>query len=93
MASKYRYGIDVDKAIKDKLVEFIEIIIYLTQDLTDNDLWYIFQEQFKGFTVKSFKKIYIDIKFKLQRYFLKRGIYIGKCTSRITVFELLFEVT
>ena len=23
MASKYRYGIDVDKAIKDKLVEFV----------------------------------------------------------------------
>jgi len=23
MASKYRYGIDVDKALKDKLVEFV----------------------------------------------------------------------
>ena len=23
MASKYRYGIDVEKAIKDKLVEFV----------------------------------------------------------------------
>jgi len=42
MASKYRYGIDVDKAIKDELVEFVETIIYLIQDLTDNDLWYIF---------------------------------------------------
>jgi len=40
--AKYRYGINADKAIKDKLVEFVEIIIYLTQDLTDNDLWYIF---------------------------------------------------
>ena len=38
MASKYKYRINIDKAIKDKLVEFIEIIIYLTQDLTDNDL-------------------------------------------------------
>ena len=42
MANKYRYGINVDKATKDKLVEFIETIIYLTQDLTDNNLWYIF---------------------------------------------------
>jgi len=40
--AKYGYGIDVDKAIKDKLVEFVETTIYLTQDLTDNDLWYIF---------------------------------------------------
>ena len=29
MASKYRYGINTDKAIKDELVEFIETIIYL----------------------------------------------------------------
>ena len=28
MASKYRYGINADKALKDKLVEFIQSIIY-----------------------------------------------------------------
>ena len=28
-ASKYRYGIDADKAFKDKLIEFIQTIIYL----------------------------------------------------------------
>ena len=42
MANKYGYGIDTDKTTKNKLVEFVETIIYLTQDLTDNDLWYIF---------------------------------------------------
>ena len=42
MANKYGYGINADKATKDELVEFIKTIIYLTQDLTDNDLWYIF---------------------------------------------------
>ena len=29
IASKYKYRINADKAIKNKLVEFIEIIIYL----------------------------------------------------------------
>jgi len=29
MASKYRYGINVDEATKDELIEFIETIIYL----------------------------------------------------------------
>jgi len=29
MASKYGYGINADKAIKDKLVKFVEIIMYL----------------------------------------------------------------
>ena len=45
-ASKYRYGIDADKASKDKLVEFIQTIIYLydKQDLTNTNLWTVFQE-------------------------------------------------
>jgi len=93
MASKYGYGIDADKATKDELVEFVEMIIYLTQDLTDNDLWYIFWEQFEGFIVESFKKIRIDIRSKLRRHLLKRGVYVGRRTSRITVSELLFKVT
>jgi len=38
IASKYGYGINADKATKDELVKFIETIIYLIQDLTDNDL-------------------------------------------------------
>ena len=44
--SKYRCGLNADKATKDKLIEFIKIIIYKTQDVIDNDLWIIFQEQF-----------------------------------------------
>ena len=46
MASKYRYGINADEALKDKLVEFIQTIIYLynEQDLTNTDLWTVFWE-------------------------------------------------
>ena len=29
MVSKYKYRIDADKAIKDKLVEFIQTVIYI----------------------------------------------------------------
>ena len=40
IASKYGYGINVDKALKDKLVEFVQTIIYLynKQDLINTDL-------------------------------------------------------
>ena len=62
IANKYKYGINTDKATKDKLGEFIQIYIYKTQDLTDTDLWVIFQEQFIKFTVESFRKIYTDIR-------------------------------
>ena len=67
MANKYGYGINADEAIKDKLVEFAQMIIYIykTQDLVDMDLWVIFLEQFEGFMVESFKKIYTDLRSKL----------------------------
>ena len=40
MASKYGYRINADNATKDKLVEFVQIIIYLynKQDFTNTDL-------------------------------------------------------
>ena len=62
------------------------------EDFIDNDLRIIFQELFKGFMVESFKKICIDIKSKLQRHLLKRGIYIGKNSNKVTISELLFKV-
>ena len=65
--SKYGHRINVDKAIKDELVEFIqtEIYVYEIDDFTDRDLFFIFLEQFQGFTVESFKKIPIDLRSKL----------------------------
>ena len=62
IANKYRYGINTDKALKNELVEFIQLMIYKTQNLTDNNLWAVFLELFKGFTVESFKKIYTDLR-------------------------------
>ena len=92
IANKYKYGIDTDKAIKDELGEFIQIYIYETQDLTDTDLWVIFQEQFIKFTVESFRKIYTDIKSQLQKHLLKKGVYIGRYNSKITISKLLVKV-
>jgi hypothetical protein len=94
MASKYGYRIDADEATKDELVEFVQTVIYLheTEDLTDNDLWLVFQEQFEGFTVESFKKIRTETKSKLRRHLLKRGVYIGQHSNRVTISKLLFEV-
>jgi hypothetical protein len=92
--SKYRYRINTDKASKDKLVEFVQITIYLhnEQDLTNTDLWTVFQEQYKGFTVESFKKICTNIRSKLQKHLLKKGIHIGKNSNRVPIYELLYEV-
>ena len=66
--------------------------MYFHKDLIDTDLWCAFQEQFKGFTVKSFKKIHNNVKSKLQKHLLKRGVYVGKNSNRVTLSELLYEV-
>ena len=94
MANKYGYGIDADKATKEELAEFVQTVIYLheTEDLTDNDLWLVFQEQFEGFTVESFRKIRTETRSKLRRHLLRRGVYVGKHNNRVTISELLFEV-
>ena len=93
-ASKYRYRINADKASKDKLVEFIQTTIYFynEQDLIDTNLWTVFQKQYKGFTAKSFKKIHTNIRFILQKHLFKKGVYIGKNSNKVPIYELLYEV-
>ena len=44
------------------------------------------------FTVESFRKICTDIRSQLRKHLLKRGVYIGRHNSRVTVSELLVEV-
>ena len=33
-----------------------------------------------------------DTRFKLQRYFFKGGVYIGKPSNKVIISELLFKV-
>ena len=91
-ASKYGYGINADQTSKEELVEFTQMTMYLYKDLTDTNLQCAFQEQFKGFTVESFKKICNNVKSKLQKHLFKRGVYINKNSNRVTLSELLYEV-
>jgi hypothetical protein len=93
-ASKYGYGIDANDATKDELVEFVQTTMYLhdEQDLTDTDLWAVFREQYEGFTAESFKKIRTDIRSKLRKHLLKRGVYVGKNSNRVPIYELLYKV-
>jgi hypothetical protein len=92
MASKYGYGIDADQASKEELIEFAQTTMYLHEDLTDTDLWCAFQEQFKGFTIESFQKIRNDVRSKLRKHLIKRGVYVGKNSNRVTLSELLYKV-
>src|SRR6266702_8162919 len=43
--------------------------------------------------MESFKKIPTDLRSKLRRHLLKRGVYVGKYSKRVTISKRLFEVT
>src|SRR6266702_5152280 len=43
--------------------------------------------------MESFKKIPTDLRSKLRRHLLKRGVYVGKYSKRVTISERLFKVT
>ena len=70
--ARYGYGINIVTALKEDLEEYIEIKIYkyIYKNFTDYILWSLFQEEFKGFTIKDFKKICPIIKIKLHTYLL-----------------------
>ena len=65
--TKYSYRINVATTSKKDLKEYIETKIYkyIYKNFIDYTLWLLFQEEFKGFTIKDFKKIYPITKVKL----------------------------
>ena len=53
---KHSSRINLGGTTKDKLVEFVEMKIYMhkKEDFLDNTLWTVFQEKFKEFTLENF---------------------------------------
>ena len=70
--ARYSYGINIATASKEDLEEYIEIKIYkyIYENFTDYILQLLFQEEFKGFTIKNFGKIRPITKIKLRTYLL-----------------------
>lgn len=91
---KYGDGIIAATASKDKLKDYvvIKVYIYTQENFTNYTLWIVFKEEFKGFTIKDFKRMRIDIRAKLRTYLLKRGVYIGRYNNRYLISEALFDL-
>jgi len=70
--TRHGYGINVTTALEEDLEEYIETKIYkyIYKNFTDYILWSLFQEEFKGFTIKDFRKIRSIIRVKLRTYLL-----------------------
>jgi len=70
--ARHGYRIDIATALEKDLEEYIETKIYeyTYKNFTDYILWSLFQEEFKGFTIKDFKKIHSITIAKLYTYLL-----------------------
>ena len=70
--ARYSYKINIVTTLKKDLKKYIETKIYkyIYKNFTDYILQLLFQEEFKGFTIKNFKKIYFITKVKLYTYLL-----------------------
>ena len=70
--ARYSYRINVVTALKEDLEEYIKTKIYkyIYENFMDYILQLLFQEEFKGFTIKDFGKIYPITKVKLYAYLL-----------------------
>ena len=70
--ARYSYGINIATALKKDLKEYMETKIYkyIYKNFTDYILQLLFQEEFKGFTIKDFGKIYPITKIKFRTYLL-----------------------
>ena len=58
----------------------------------DYILQIIFQEEFHRFTINDFKRIYFNLRVKLQTHLLKRGVYVAIYNKRYTLFKALFDL-
>ena len=92
--AKYGYGIDLETATNNDLTVYIEtkMHLYARHNLTDYLLWIVFQEDFKDFTPKLFKRVQSSTKIGIRSYLVKRGVYITTYSRRVTISERLFEV-
>ena len=70
--AKYSYRINIATTLKEDLEEYIEIKIYkyTYKNFMDYILQLLFQKEFKGFTIKDFRKIHPITKVKLRVYLL-----------------------
>ena len=62
------------------------------KNFIDYILQTVFQEEFKGFTINNFKRIYIDTRVQLYTHLLKRGVYMGKYNNRYSILKVLFNL-
>jgi len=70
----------------------MKIYKYIYENFIDYTLRLLFQEEFKGFTTKDFRKIRSVTRVKLRTYLLQRGVYVAIHSNRYPLYKVLYDV-
>jgi hypothetical protein len=91
---KWRYGIDLEKSTTDEVREYIyaKRYQYQTKKTSDINLWELFQDDFKDFTVDTFNRIDRATLQDLKHCLRCGGCYVPQHGKRMTVAQSLIEV-
>ena len=92
-AYRWRNGIDVLNAGNEDLLDYIQTKTYQyrNEEARDKDLWDLYQEEFNGFTVATFKTLGSRPLQLLRNTLKARGVYVPQNTKHITLAEVLYH--
>jgi hypothetical protein len=91
---KWGYGIELAEASAKDIETYIRVKIYENEKYNkmDKDLWDLFQEDFKDFTLATLSSIRTQYVQNLRSHLRSRGVYVAPNTKRTTIGQTLFDV-
>jgi hypothetical protein len=89
----HAYGINIGKATEDQVEEYVltKMHVYKKNNFKDYTLWEVFAEDFGTFDLNDFKILRSATKAKLRLLLLGRGVFVGKRTKLLTLYQALYN--
>jgi hypothetical protein len=91
---KWGYGINLEEASAKDIETYIRVKIYENEqdNKMDKDLWDLFQDDFKNFTLATLTSIRVRYLQSLRSHLRGRGVYVAPNNKRTTIAQTLFDV-
>ena len=88
---KWGRGINLDDATEDELLEYVQTKLYqyALDKTSDENLWDLFQDDFKDFTVAVFGRLHRRELLQLRSHLRCSGVFVATNTKHMTIAQTL----
>ena len=85
---------ETEDPVVQKLVKYVQdkAKLYKEDELMDHDLWEIYQDEFKPFTLHKSKKVHARALLNLRNSLISRGVFVEK-NQRIKLAQVLYNTS